>query len=69
MGYLIVIGANSEAPLYLSQVRLDGMKVKAICFGQREAALCFSTAEVADMTADIVEIFLTSHIVVSILQI
>lgn len=66
MKYIVVIGAGSEAPLYLSQVRLEDAKVRAVCFGQRKEAQEFSTWAIADFTAHIVNIFITEHLAVEV---
>jgi hypothetical protein len=64
--FTLVVGADSAAPLYLSSVRIEDGAVRALCFGQRDTALEFKSADVARFTAGIVDIFITEHLTITV---
>lgn len=66
MSFIILIGANSENPLYVSQVRIDNGVVRAICFGQYAEACVFSTKAIAHVTAMVVDVFITEQLPITV---
>lgn len=64
--FVIVIGAKSQAPLYVTQVRIDNGAVRAICFGQENEALPFKTRVSAHVTALVIDVFITEHLPITV---
>jgi hypothetical protein len=66
--FIVVIGAKSQAPLYVTQVRIDNGLVRAICFGQLDDALHFETRESAHVTALVIDVFITEHLPITVIE-